>query len=724
MRNTINTRRTLRYLSAVPALLCSFAAFALGLGDIELRSKLNEPLNAAIPVKASNAREAEGMTVKLAAPEIYARAGVERSAVLTQLKFAVEQGSDGPYIKVTTEQPVREPFLNFLLDVSWSDGQLTREYTVLLDLPLTVPAEAPEVEAPRATEPASTSPAPAPSAEHASPTPAPTPGGEAATSTTPTDNYGPTRRGDTLWKIAAALRASSAVSMQQMLIALQRANPEAFFGSNINNLKTGQVLRAPSAEELAAVNREEALLEARAQEESWRNARPARVVAAAPEGAAPEVPPETGEQPNPDPPQTPTAAVPEAPDAPARLKLLSPDDATASSSATVKPSSTTSPETQAVAGGGVSPQGTTGQPGTAAEEAERTRVQQLEQGKQTGNGLASAENPQLAALQARMAASEQGAPANAEEITPEAAAPAEPAIPPAQILAQAEVNSPSATELDLPVPPPPPQSIWVSPGMMGGVGAMVLALSATLWWLMRRRRVAATARDFQASFPGAPEGAKSAVLAEEEDFTLSEPLIAQAAADPVEEADIFLSYGRYEQAESLLKEALRKDSRSELRVKLMEVYLASGKRQAFEDEALAYYGKLRNPEADPLWTRVLEMGRSVAPGNPLFSSDAPETRVAPSGFAGRVTDEGTKDEDSTLTARYQTLLNEAEPAFKPGNTPTATASLDETAIKLDLAKAYIDMGDPDGARDLLNEIIAQGQPEHAQKAQELLKHIS
>ncbi len=128
--------RKLATAAAVSLVLASGGVRALGLGDIEMRSALNQPMNAEIRLTSVQPGEANGMIVKLASPEAFARAGIDRTSALTDLRFSVNSSSGAPVIQISSNRPVVEPFLNFLLEVEWQTGKMVREYTVLLDPPV------------------------------------------------------------------------------------------------------------------------------------------------------------------------------------------------------------------------------------------------------------------------------------------------------------------------------------------------------------------------------------------------------------------------------------------------------------------------------------------------------------------------------------------------------------------------------------------------------------
>ncbi|RMD79532.1 MAG: hypothetical protein D6809_03360, partial [Gammaproteobacteria bacterium] len=274
-------RRLRRVALAVGIALCATygRAQALGLGEVKLHSALGEPLRAEIRLLAVRPGELDGLRVSLAPPQAFEQAGVERRPELAGLRFELVRPKKGsPYLRVTSREPVREPFLDFLVQVDWRGGHLVKEYTLLLDPPTFAPAA--EGERAPAGQPAA-SPAPAPAAS-AAPAKAPAPPKAATSSsagaaaapagparTAPPGSYGPTTRHDTLWRIAQRMRPPG-VSVQRMAIALLRANPEAFYGDNINRLKAGYVLRRPDQALLASISEAEALREVAAQNEAWR----------------------------------------------------------------------------------------------------------------------------------------------------------------------------------------------------------------------------------------------------------------------------------------------------------------------------------------------------------------------------------------------------------------------------------------------------------------------
>ncbi|NNF51691.1 MAG: hypothetical protein HKN59_04560 [Gammaproteobacteria bacterium] len=266
------------------ALLSPVVATALGLGNIKLNSALNQPLDAEIELVSASPAELDTLGITLASADAFASYGLDRPAYLLGMRFrVVRDGSGGATVKVTTDQPVREPFVTFLVEADWARGRLLREYTVLLDPPVFM-REEPAAATPRAT-PAATQPASggvtrqpaAPPAVETTPAAPPTPpSGRASPGSIEgmSTRYGPIRRAETLWTIASRLKPDQSVSVNQMMIALFRENPQAFLG-NINLLRQGAVLRVPSRADIYALSASEAFAEVRSQNAAWRGAKPA-----------------------------------------------------------------------------------------------------------------------------------------------------------------------------------------------------------------------------------------------------------------------------------------------------------------------------------------------------------------------------------------------------------------------------------------------------------------
>ncbi|MGW8227560.1 MAG: type IV pilus assembly protein FimV, partial [Gammaproteobacteria bacterium] len=148
-------RKLVVFLTAAILICMPLAANALGFGSLKLNSSLNEPLNADIELLSATSADVSGLSISLASPDAFLRAGIDRPALLSELKFAIQQREDGTYyINVTSRSAVREPFLNFLLEMNWQNGRMLREYTMLLDPPTQVRKQPTVVEAAPTVAPA------------------------------------------------------------------------------------------------------------------------------------------------------------------------------------------------------------------------------------------------------------------------------------------------------------------------------------------------------------------------------------------------------------------------------------------------------------------------------------------------------------------------------------------------------------------------------------------
>ena len=271
--------RSLKLSMLLALALGSSQAAALELGQIQVKSALGQPLLAEIPLNPANAGELENLTARLASSEDAAQAGVAAGPTVP-LSFAVVDGANGKkVIRITSAAPVNDPYLDLLVEVNNASGKSLREFTILLDPPGSAVSSVPATRAPTqssgkssrratATPPAATSTestaaAPAPAAEPKPAKPAPTP--RVAANGTFT-----VERGQTLSAIAHET-APQGVDMNQMLVALKTANPDAFYRDNINALKSGAVLRVPSKEDAQSMTAEAAVAEVRRQNSDWRS---------------------------------------------------------------------------------------------------------------------------------------------------------------------------------------------------------------------------------------------------------------------------------------------------------------------------------------------------------------------------------------------------------------------------------------------------------------------
>ena len=779
----------------------SSAAHALGLGAIEAKSHLNQPLEARIPLIASDADEVETLVVSLASPQAFERAGIPRPFSLTKLKFQVVKG-ERPFILVTSREPIKEPFLDFLIEASWGRGRLVREFTLLLDPPVYAQQPRPMVVTPPQSR-TQASPAPAGGVSTA---PAATPGSVGAGESLPpaVRDYGPVKANDTLWKIAARVRPDQSVSINQTMVALYQANPNAFIDGDMNRLKRGQVLRVPDRDTIARVSAAQANAEVRAQLARWQQSRNQ----AAEAGGAAEV-----------------AAARSEPEPQARLKVVAPSGSGGEQAATslLDRDLAASPEVVRQLQNEL----------RLSEESLASLKAENEELKQQLTAL----REQLVAQQERLININAESPVPAAggaqppveqavvaELTEPAAVEQTPVEQPAaeQPQAQAQVEQPPAAEQPAPPPvaekkpkprpaakvepPPPPPGFFddvKNIGLVGGAVALLLALFYVFWRRRARRAedeepVEVEATSAVAEQPAAEQGQPQA-----EEEPLLQPVddeLTVAAdggdllpeSDALSEIDVYMAYGRYDQAQAVALKALeREPGRTELRLKLLEILALLHDRASFEREALALRDQVGTD--DPAWERAVAMGRELAPDSALFgaaeeaapaveepqaSLDTPldfgeltfEAPAAAAESAPQAAEEASGREaepqaaadddlsldfnlDEPLEAAPEQRAEEAKPAedelpsldfdlsfeqpaeepsdnvieFTPAAAETAADSweeLDEVGTKLDLARAYLDMGDVEGARSLLDEVISEGNARQKNEAEALLKQIA
>ena len=288
--NRCNTSVCAPALLAVAALGFSPAAWSLGLGDAKVESYLNQPLQARIDLISQASDDLASVTAQLASAADYELIGASREAVSVPIRFSIEDIDGDAYILATSNLPISDPVLRLIVEVSWSSGRMLREYTLFLDPPA-VPEPAPAPRIDQRTTPA------APVAE-AQPPEAGQPAERAAAQTEASGparvqplsdaEYGPVRSGETLWAIASDWSRGSDMSVNQVMIAIQRENPDAFLRDNINLLKRGAILRMPSAADVNEISAASAYQEVVAQEQAFTG----RAAASA---ASPETPLLAGE---------------------------------------------------------------------------------------------------------------------------------------------------------------------------------------------------------------------------------------------------------------------------------------------------------------------------------------------------------------------------------------------------------------------------------------------
>ncbi|MGB3124717.1 MAG: FimV/HubP family polar landmark protein [Pseudomonas sp.] len=244
----VQVRKLVLAIAAASA-LSSGMAQALQLGEMTLKSTLNQPLSVEIELLDVGGLTAAEITPSLASSQAFVDAGVDRQAFLNDLTFTPVINPNGrSVVRVTSSKPLPDSYVRFLLQVQWPNGRLMRDYSVLLD-PAKFDQAAPTAgtPAPRLSAPGNAAPTVGKSAQHT------------------------TTSRDTLWEIAEKNR--NGASVQQTMLAIQALNPDAFVDGNINRLKTGQVLRLPDRVQATSLPQPQAIAEVSAQNAAWREGR-------------------------------------------------------------------------------------------------------------------------------------------------------------------------------------------------------------------------------------------------------------------------------------------------------------------------------------------------------------------------------------------------------------------------------------------------------------------
>ena len=654
------------------AVCCAWAssAFALGLGRMQVQSALGEALKAEIEVTSLTPEEAANLRVKVASPDAYKAAGVDYNTVLPGTRVELLRRADGrPYLRLTSDRGVQEPFVDVILEMNWSSGRLVREYTMLFDPPLTARAPAPPpvlaaippaqslpvmpapagladrrvaagpVPAPVLTPPASdarVSPAPdrverAPVAAAVSPTPARSLArsvGDAAPADTGSYRVRP---GDSLSRIAAKTQRPG-VSLDQMLVSLYRGNPQAFIGDNMNRLRSGVVLSVPGADAARATSADEARQVVQAQSTdfgAYRQRLAGGALQTRPDGSARQaggkVQAELDER---------SAGVAPAPD---RLTL---SNGRAASDASSRATDSAARD-QARRADDVR----LAEAARLAGAASAASAQATRPPTPASAPPAVAANPPMAPSSPSMIP----IPSVAPLLLPASAVPAAaPPSAPTPVVAMAPPASRPAAAL------PPPRTPAVSPpaesGALGsllddnplaiGLGGLALAalVAYGIWRYARRPRADSSETSFLESrlqpdsFFGASGGQRidtrdGAGTSSSMSYSLSQ-LDAIGDVDPVAEADVYLAYGRDLQAEEILKEAMRSTpDRLAIRTKLLEVYAKRRDTKGFELLATQLFALTRGEGDD--WNQARELGAQIDPDNGLYRPGGAPAGLAP-----------------------------------------------------------------------------------------------
>ena len=762
--------RSLKLSILLALALGSSQAAAVELGQAHVKSALGQPLLVDIPVTHATPAELQSLSADLAPNDAFVKAGSQRPTI--PLQFSVVDDNGHKLIRVTSSSPVDDPYLDLLVEVNSSTGSNVREFAILLDPPNKVTQAASSAPA-RRRAPASSTSAPAgesaaaPSRRSSVP-----PRNPAAAPEVKNGQFGPVEKGATLSHIASEV-APSGVNVDQMMLALKSANPDAFYRDNINALKAGVILRVPSRDDALATAVAAAAATVRQQNTDWRNGATTPVAVAA-----------GGTREN-------ATVAPTANSNADRLALVPPGS-----------------EGQA-AGGSNGKAGATAAVREALQRSQETlaslkqqsdelksRLKDLEDINSKNQRLLSLKDNEIADLQKQLAAARKAAgqpvapaagpaPAPAPEVASKPAAAVSaphPASAPAlasaasapkpAAAASAPHNSLVTTPLNAPakpkpvvqphrVPTPAPEEQpWYMETWAWAAGAGVIVLGLVGLLLSRRGKSAAK--------PPKAAPTKGGSLADR--FGTADDGEAHAGSDPDQD--------------ELLDQLAEQPDDIGLHLELVSLYYTRRDVEHFEAAAEAMHAHITDPD-QPEWQDVVHMGRDLAPGHPLFAeagADATTMRepaphhfdidsynnppaaepVAPARSpAAQPSKVSEYHFDFDLTPHHpEALVRTAAPAPAPAPAPAAavkevaedeplsTWKFDEPVeaphtqtahadhdnfgelhddpvdTKLDLARAYLDMGDPDGARAMLEEVMHEGTQMQKDVARQLLEKIS
>lgn len=593
-----NLTRTL----ALVSLLTPTSALPLGLGEIKLHSALNQNLNAEIALQLSGDENASDIQVKLAPPDKFDEAGLSWASFLSKIRFDLITKPNGVVVvRLTSSEALREPFLDFLLQVTWPKGSIYREFTVLVDPPATYQqAVVPVFSAPESRpEPSSRS------AEDYVYTPRP----KRPSKPSDPNVYGPVGRSDTLWTVASKINRAKEASVEQVMMALFQANPQAFFKDNVNALTAGTRLKIPSKDVILKLSRQDAIAEFQKHNQAWKSGlsrQSAEVEKPVQEAVENEL----------------KLVAPTAVDVADTDNVVSGNQEDGGVKESVSPSSATGLASDA--------QG-------KAQSDLQVRMEKLEQQLAVMQQLLALKDEQLAALQNKEKASEpQPVPVEPSKINePVVVIPA-----PTQPKPQPIVKPAPVKPKPLPVQAPEPETSFFSDyyyelltllglGVLGGVG----------WYSLRKRQVQAEEEihsmfaasseislpdlEEQLNVPSMDDASNYDVGTVGESSFLSEFTPSdfdafdtdQHEVDPISEADVYLAYGRYQQAEELIRHAISDaPDNNVLKLKLLEIFYANENKEAFE----RYVSELKRSgkqEDQDFWAKVNEMASEISPGN-------------------------------------------------------------------------------------------------------------
>lgn len=624
----------------VSAALTPTDAAALALGSIRVQSALGETLRAEIAIPQATTAELNSLAAQIASPEIFRAQGMDYSNAARSIQVQLHRNADGTAsLRLSSNTPLQDPFIDLVLETQWSTGHLVRSYTVLLDPPSSqrtaaAPAQAAQIAAPAPASVAGRSYASSSTAPQRATRPAPAPA-VSAPAAEPAEKSTRVRSGDTAGQIANANRPTG-VSLDQMLVAMLQSNPTAFINGNVNRIRAGAVVQMPSREQALQTSATEARKIVAAQSRDF-NAYRRSLASKAPQAAVQAADRSSGGQVQ--------AHVEDASPA-----AGTPDKLTLSKS---------SVQSAAASDEKLAAQKQANDQSNRLNELQRNLAELNELTQNTSTTAAStppasaadsAPAPATPPAQADAADSASAAP-TIEVATPSVTEPSSSATDrtdsPTEATAQAEPQAPVAAADSAAKPavqkkpapaitPAPAAPSFVddlldNPLIPAGGGLIALLLGFLGYSAWKRRRAAQAAADpsmgdsqlhpdsFFGSSGGQQVDTNNADTGASTMAYAPSQLDGGGDVDAVAEADVYLAYGRDVQAEEILKEALRNQpERLSIHVKLAEIYVKRNDIKALE--SIAQTMQHVSQSHDPEWQRVVEMGRNMDPTNPFFAA--------------------------------------------------------------------------------------------------------
>ena len=624
---------------------------ALGIGKIELRSSLNEQLDARVELRSATTEELENIKIGLADQKAFDRVGIERVQLLTRLKFTIEETKQKDYIRISSNELIREPFLHFLLEVDWVNGHLLREYTVLLDPPTYQRAESLPKERVKAL-----------SGQDLASTDADI--SRTDSSYSGSGDYGPTVTGDTLWSIAKKMRPNRSISIQQMMLALQRANPDTFISGNINGLKRGVVLNMPTEAELKALNKSVALQQVKSQYALWDQLRGKTAAKTVPHRppvtVTPQVPPSTVAPPAASVAQEDTVA------AEAKLRLVAPSSETTATGDDALGASENA-DIMAV-------QRNLALANETIEAMSLSNTELNDRLLET-EGIVDDLERLIAMKQDQLAVIQEQVLIGAKE--EQAISPTESTVDDSQLAPNIEdTKTEPSQELTVQADSiePEEQPIGFVPKLLSKATAvfnviktnllligfaivLLVAIVAVAIFVRKRKSTTVALEEEALTFSGVSAMSKkvpsdtdnidsegATQFSEQEEVNdigvISDGLVdvpeAEAVDDPMAEVNVFLAYEYFDEAEAFVRQAIADaPDNVEYYGKLLEVFYASGNKKAYEETAKILHEKTSGK--GEYWDSAAAMWQEISPNRNLFETPlADEEATSSSGSGGGI----------------------------------------------------------------------------------------